>query len=100
MESQKNRVRVNIYGEEYSIRSEGEPDYIRDVAKYVDSKMREIAERTANRSPARVAILAALNITDELFVVRRKEERGVRELERRASDIISLLDDTRPEKAE
>jgi cell division protein ZapA len=100
MESPKNRVRVNIYGEEYSIRSEGEPDYIRDVAKYVDNKMREIAERTANRSPARVAILAALNITDELFVVRRKEERGVRELEQRASDIISLLDDTLPEKAE
>lgn len=93
MERQMNRVRVNIYGEEYTIRSEGDEEYIRQVAGYVDRKMREIAEKAPNKSHARVAILAALNITDEYFAERSKEKEGLLNLEERASSIISLLDE-------
>lgn len=88
-----NRVRVNIYGEEYTIRSEGDEEYIRQVAGYVDRKMREIADKAPNKSHARVAILAALNITDEYFAERDKEKKGLLNLEERASSIISLLDE-------
>lgn len=88
-----NRVRVNIYGEEYTIRSEGDEEYIRQVAGYVDRKMREIAEKAPNKSHARVAILAALNITDEYFAERDKEKKGLINLEERASSIINLLDE-------
>ncbi len=93
MERQMNRVRVNIYGEEYTIRSEGDEEYIRQVAGYVDRKMREIADKAPNKSHARVAILAALNITDEYFAERSKEKEGLSNLEERASSIISLLDE-------
>jgi cell division protein ZapA len=93
MERQMNRVRVNIYGEEYTIRSEGDEEYIRQVAGYVDRKMREIAEKAPNKSHARVAILAALNITDEYFAERDKEKKGLINLEERASSIINLLDE-------
>jgi len=93
MERHMNRVRVNIYGEEYTIRSEGDEEYIRQVAGYVDRKMREIAEKAPNKSHARVAILAALNITDEYFAERSKEKEGLQNLEERASTIISLLDE-------
>lgn len=93
METQKNSVRVNIYGEEYTVRSEGDEDYIRQVAGYVDRKMRQIAEKVPNKSPARVAILAALNITDEYFAEKRKQEEGRSSFEERASSIITLLDD-------
>ena len=100
MERQVNRVRVNIYGEEYTIRSEGDEEYIRQVAGYVDRKMREIAEKAPNKSHARVAILAALNITDEYFVERSKEKEGLLNLEERASSIISLLDEKLPDVVE
>lgn len=93
MERQMNRVRVNIYGEEYTIRSEGDEEYIRQVAGYVDRKMREIADKAPNKSHARVAILAALNITDEYFAERDKEKKGLINLEERASSIINLLDE-------
>jgi cell division protein ZapA len=93
MESPKNRVRVNIYGEEYTVRSEGDEEYIREVAGYVDRKMREIAEATANKSPSRVAILAALNITDEYFAEKRKDALGRTDVEQRAGSIITLLDE-------
>ncbi len=93
MEPLKNRVRVNIYGEEYTVRADGDEEYIRQVAGYVDRKMRQIADRVPNKSPARVAILAALNITDEYFAERRKQEEGQSSFEERASSIITLLDE-------
>ena len=100
MESSKNKVRVNIYGEEYPIRSEGDVDYIREVAEYLDRKMRDIAENVPNKSPGRVAILAALNITDELFRERNKKDTEISSVEKRANDIISMLDEKLPKANE
>ncbi len=94
MESFDKNVHVNIYGEEYAIRSEDGDAYVREVAEYVDRKMRALAEKVPNRSPARVAVLAALNIADELFAEQRRGQAEKTSVERRAHDIISLLDDT------
>ena len=58
-------IRVNIYGEEYTIRSGGDDKYIREVATFLDRKMREISEKAPNKSPLKIAILAALNIADD-----------------------------------
>jgi cell division protein ZapA len=99
MESPKNSVRVNICGEEYTVRSEGDVEYIREVAQFVDRKMQEVADKTANKSPARMAILTALNIADELFREREKGEHGLTALEQRANNIISLLNEKIPESA-
>lgn len=60
-------MKVAIFGREYNIVSEVDPDYINKAANYLDSKMREVAENFPNASENRVAVLAALNITDELF---------------------------------
>lgn len=100
MDSSKKRVRVNIYGEEYTVRSDGDEEYIRMVSGYVDRKMREIAEKMSNKSPSRVAILAALNITDEFFREQKKENKDISAFEKRTSDILTLLDDTLSESGE
>ena len=92
MESLKSKVRVNIYGEEYALCSEGDVEYIREVAGFVDHKMRDMAERTSNKSPSRVAILAALNIADELLTERKKGDSKLSTVEKRTNDIISMLD--------
>lgn len=70
----KKTLRVNIYGTEYPIRGIADEEYILKVAEYVDAKMREIDQKVAVKSALKVAILAALNITDELF--RERSERG------------------------
>jgi cell division protein ZapA len=63
-------VRVVIFGNEYTIRGEANADYIRELARYVDGKMQEIA-RNANLSiPLKVGILAAINLADEVFRLR------------------------------
>ena len=64
---EKNRVVVTIFGKQYGIMSEVSPEYTKEAAAYLDGKMKEIAKNYPNISESRVAVLAALNITDELF---------------------------------
>ena len=68
------RMRVNIFGYEYSLISDDDEKYVKKVAQYIDEKMREIDKNQSINSPTRVAVLAALNIADELF-----QERSYRE---------------------
>ncbi len=87
---EKNRVVVSIFGKEYSLVSEVDPEYIKRAAQYLDLKMREVAESYPNITEARVAVLAALNIADELF--RSKENlEGTPEIEHRISELTRRL---------
>jgi len=60
-------VSVDIHGLRYPIRSALEPEYVAKLAVYVDEKMRAAAETTPASDSLRLAVLAALNIADELF---------------------------------
>lgn len=82
-------VKVTIYGTEYPVKGEADPDYIKEVADYVDEKMREVASGLSVKSTTKVAILAALNITDELFTVRRSSSEQEEEIQAR----LTLLAD-------
>jgi cell division protein ZapA len=91
----KNVVQVQILGQQLSIRGEADQDYILGVAGYVDRKMREITEKLPVASLSKVAILASLNIADELFKERASRERsGVDQDDhaRRLSAVIHRLD--------
>jgi len=70
----KNVVQVQILGQQLSIRGEADQDYIVGVASYVDRKMREVTEKLPVASLSKVAILASLNIADELFKERASRE--------------------------
>jgi cell division protein ZapA (FtsZ GTPase activity inhibitor) len=58
-------VQVEIFGQVYSLRSDGDPSYIQSLASYVDARMRDVAKQTRAVDSLRVAILTALNIADE-----------------------------------
>jgi cell division protein ZapA len=62
----KQVVRVTIVGEEFSIRSEATPEHTRAVAAYVDNAIRRVLNGGAVE-PRKAAILAALQITDQLM---------------------------------
>lgn len=82
---------VEIMGREYRIRGVADEEYIRSVARFVDEKMKEVSGETSVASHDRVAILAALNIADELFEIR---QRGWNDIEKRTDRLIELLDAT------
>lgn len=68
------RVDVEIFGKVYTVSGEKDPEYVRMVAEYVDRKMREISQITETVSTSRIAILASLNIADELFSLTNESE--------------------------
>jgi len=74
MSAQKHSTRVTICGEDYTIRSDSPPDHTRAVAAYVDAKITEVLESAAVVESHKAAILAALQITDELFEARKGQE--------------------------
>ena len=59
MSQEKGSVQVKIYGTEYPIKSEEDPDYIQKIAQYVDDRMHEISRGSTNSLPG-VAILTAI----------------------------------------
>jgi len=72
MSNGKKKVTVRIMDKDYTFRSSDDPEYLRTIAEYVDRKMRGIARGSVNFPIADAAILAAVNIADELHKARRR----------------------------
>jgi len=89
----KNVVQVQIFGHSYTIRGEADEEYILGVAAYVDRKMREITEKLPVASLSKVAILASLNIADELMKERAQREAQQQALGSRAARLNAVLND-------
>jgi cell division protein ZapA len=85
-------VPVEIHGQRYPIRSTLEPEYVARLAAYVDEKIRIAAESTRTGDSLRLAVLAALNIADELFRCREVTRARDGELAERAGELERLLD--------
>ena len=85
-------IPVEIHGLRYPIRSGLEPEYVARLASYVDEKMRVAAESTPTGDSLRLAVLAALNIADELFRCRDVNLARSDELAERAGELERLLD--------
>ena len=85
-------IPVEIQGQRYSIRTTLAPEYVAELAAYVNEKMRAASDSAAPTDSLRLAVLAALNIADELF--RSQDSVGARDdqLAARAGEIERLLD--------
>jgi cell division protein ZapA len=66
-------TQVEIFGEVYNVRGSDENGHLQELADLVDRKMREVAERVKGDT-ARIAILAALNLADELFQIQQRQD--------------------------
>ena len=91
-------VPVTIFGQPYTLRTEEDPSYVESLARYVDERMREVADLTRTADTAKIAVLAALNIADDLHKRKRQSDVTDDDLSTRARRIESLLDGalTRP----
>jgi cell division protein ZapA len=85
-------IRVEIYNQTYSIRSDGDNEYIQELAEYVDRKMREISSGTLTVDSLKVAILAALHIADEFYQLRHSQSQVDAQLATRSSECSEMLD--------
>src|ERR1041384_7400226 len=67
-------VKVTIYNQTYTIRAAAGDDYVKQVAELVDARMRAAAEHLHGVDAVKIAVLAALNIADELCRVRQASD--------------------------
>jgi cell division protein ZapA len=89
--AKKNLIRVTIAGEEYPLRTDSSPEHARAVAQYVDRAIRQvIASRTVVETH-KAAILAALQITDELFQEREVAAALSESMRSLSADVRRLL---------
>ena len=85
-------VSVEIRGQRYPIRSTLDVNYVNVLAAYVDDKMRAASESTPSGDSLRLAVLAALNIADELFRCQDAQEVRRDALAERTEALERLLD--------
>ncbi len=66
MSTDRKSIKVKIFGSEYPLRGESE-EFTRRVATYVDEMINTIHGRIPEQPTLTVAVLSALNITEDLF---------------------------------
>ena len=91
MTEKRSSVKVTIIGQELTIRSDASPEHTRDVAAYVDKTIRGIMNSGAVVESNRAAILAALQITDELFRARSAQRDLDESIESLSSEVRRWL---------
>jgi cell division protein ZapA len=85
-------IPISIQGQQYPIRTTLEPEYVQRLATFVDEKMRAASESTPSSDSLRLAVLAALNIADELFRCRDATSQRDGQLAERTEELERLLD--------
>jgi len=91
MSTRKTTVKVEILGESYSIRSDASAEHTKAVAEYLDQAIRQITSTGAVVETNRAAILAAMQITSELFQAREANEAVVAAMAELGDEVRRLL---------
>ena len=86
-------IKVKILGQDYVVRSSAGQKYLNEVSVYVNGKMEEIkASGIDDSQQLRIAVLAAMNITDELFSFKKEKQKFVDKVEAKTLAITEFID--------
>ncbi len=85
-------MKIDIYDQSYNVQAAENEQYVADLAAYVDAKMRELAEATRTVDSLKVAVLAAVNIADELFTLRERQRQIEGPLRKRVEKCVALVE--------
>lgn len=88
----KKSYEVSILNQKFIIKSETDERYVQRVADYLNKKIHDIQAHTKSVSSLSVALLAALNVADDLFKLKEKRKDGNHVAESKIKDLISLID--------
>ncbi len=92
MAKSEKAVQIKIYDQEYTMRGNLDATYIQGLARFVDAKMRSVADRSKVVDSLQVAVLAALNIADEFNQLKALHESQTRRIQEKANEYNRALD--------
>lgn len=88
----KKRYKLNILGQELSVLSDADEEHVVEVVQLITEKIEEIQKSAGNLKSLDVAILAALNVAEELLKLREDEKNLCSQLQNRSEKLIQLIE--------
>ncbi len=89
----EDRIPVQIFGQTYEILGNpAETLYYNSLARFVEERMKDIMNSTNVVSTQKIAVLAALNIAEDLFREKENKSMGGKVADKKVEDLIKLLD--------
>lgn len=85
---------IEVYGQKYTVKADADGEYMQRVAAYVDEQMKTLARGMKTATPAKLAVLTALNLTHQLFQAEERAGRGEADLDRRAQALMESIEET------
>lgn len=89
------RVEFELLGRRFTVKSEAPPEYVREMVAHVERTLKGL-KGEGSHDPVKLAVLAALYITDELHRAREARSQEAREAAKRVGALIELLDNVAP----
>lgn len=86
-------IDVEICGQRYAIQGEADDDYVKRLAGHVDEQMRTLSKSMKTATMSKLAVLAAINITHQLFQSERMREEGDADINRRATHLMESIEE-------
>ncbi len=91
-EQRVHSTRVTIFGETYPIKSQADPEYTQAVGEHVNRTMQLIRGKVGLQDAKKIAILAAMSVTDEYFQAREASDRVCEDFENRCNSLSDLIE--------
>ena len=88
----KKNIDVEILGHKYTIRSDQEETHVLEITEYLNKKIDEVLQSTNTIDTLKVVILAALNITGELFHTKNEHMALEQQIEDTSRRLINFID--------
>lgn len=85
-------MKIEIFDQTYNVAADQNEDYVRELGAYVDAKMRTVADATHTVDTVKVAVLAALNIADELLTLRQRQQEIEGPLRKRVEKCVGMVE--------
>jgi len=85
-------VKIHVYGREYAIKTPRDPQLTQDYAAFVDAKMKEIAQKSGSFDQMRISILTLMQITHELFTLKKQVKSENEEYGKRLGRLLEKLE--------
>lgn len=85
-------VKVLVAGQRLAIRTSAQPAYVEELARFVTDKVEELRASGRAMTTQSLALLAAMNIADELYQLRERQEQLKRQVREKSERILRYLD--------
>ncbi len=91
--TERKTVSVEILGKSYSVRADADREYTQTLGRYVEEQMQKVATQSNAVDTQKIAVLAALNIANDLFLAERKEQEKEAEWDRRTDTLLQMVEE-------